>query len=381
MELIDLNLKNNPFRLTPPLNPDEIIWVDFEELKNKLEERIKISIKTTPSSIVLNWGSYGIGKTHAALYFSRTKRLEELANELKTKAPKCVKVNLPRTSKDPVQAFLRAFLGQVKSESIKKDFSELKNIFKGDLEKILESISSDNIISKLFNKIIETDKAEDLLKIEDYLYGDSKKSLLGSLELPFGLQDDEQVVNFLSTYINAITFDKKLYSAFFLWIDEFEDIDVLTKSNQERFTTFMRQLIDKTSNNFTLFLNFSPKPFSTLEDLSRILGEALATRIRAQINFEEPTVDQASLYIKELLNHPLFRNKPSEDDFQPFNNESVNFILSHLKRRTVRIINETFSLLIELALMDKKSVIDTDFVKSKKDELIMWEEEKIWLQY
>lgn len=377
MELIDLNLKNNPFRLTPPLNPDEIIWVDFEELKNKLEERIKISIKTTPSSIVLNWGSYGIGKTHAALYFSRTKRLEELANELKTKAPKCVKVNLPRTSKDPVQAFLRAFLGQVKSESIKKDFSELKNIFKGDLEKILESISSDNIISKLFNKIIETDKAEDLLKIEDYLYGDSKKSLLGSLELPFGLQDDEQVVNFLSTYINAITFDKKLYSAFFLWIDEFEDIDVLTKSNQERFTTFMRQLIDKTSNNFTLFLNFSPKPFSTLEDLSRILGEALATRIRAQINFEEPTVDQASLYIKELLNHPLFRNKPSEDDFQPFNNESVNFILSHLKRRTVRIINETFSLLIELALMDKKSVIDTDFVKSKKDELIMWEEEKI----
>lgn len=377
MELKDLNLKNNPFRLTPPLNPDEIIWVDFEELKIKLEERIKISIKTTPSSIVLNWGSYGIGKTHAALYFSRTKRLEELANELKTKAPKCVKVNLPRTSKDPVQAFLRAFLGQVKSESIKKDFSELKNIFKGDLEKILESISSDNIISKLFNKIIETDKAEDLLKIEDYLYGDSKKSLLGSLELPFGLQDDEQVVNFLSTYINAITFDKKLFSAFFLWIDEFEDIDVLTKSNQERFTTFMRQLIDKTSNNFTLFLNFSPKPFSTLEDLSRILGEALATRIRAQINFEEPTVDQASLYIKELLNHPLFRNKPSEDDFQPFNNESVNFILSHLKRRTVRIINETFSLLIELALMDKKSVIDTDFVKSKKDELIMWEEEKI----
>lgn len=372
MDFSDLNLKNNPFRLTPPLNPEEIIWVDFNELKLKLEERIKIGISTSPSSIVLNWGSYGIGKTHAALYYSRTSRLADVAKELGCREAKCVKVNLPRTTKDPVQAFLRAFLGHIRFETIKSDFDDLKSIFNDKIQLILDSISNDAIITKIFKKIVEENDPETIILIEDYFYGDSKKGVLERLDLPYGLQDDEQVVNLFSTYINAITYEKKLYSSFFLWIDEFEDIDVLSKSNQERFTTFLRQLIDKTPNNLTIFLNFSPKPFSTKEDLSRTLGDALSTRLRSQIDFKEPSVDQAIDYIDELLNHSFFRKETTTNRFQPFTKDSVEYVLNHINRRTVRIINETFSLLIELALLENVKEINIDFINSKKQELPIW---------
>lgn len=56
------NLKSNPFRLTPALSSDELIWAGFPDLKKRIENRILKAIKIPNSSLILNWGDYGSGK-------------------------------------------------------------------------------------------------------------------------------------------------------------------------------------------------------------------------------------------------------------------------------------------------------------------------------
>jgi hypothetical protein len=121
--LADYNLKESPFRIGPPLDPKDLVWAGFPELKAEIERRITTSIITSPSRIVLNWGRYGSGKTHAANYYSRTDILDGLADSLQKQRPRSIKINLPRTSKDPVQAFLRSFFGQIGIQRIKEDLT------------------------------------------------------------------------------------------------------------------------------------------------------------------------------------------------------------------------------------------------------------------
>ena len=338
MELNDLFFKENPFRTGPSLNPAELLWAGFPKLKSDVESRLVFAMKTSPSRIVLNWGRYGSGKTHAANYYTKTNRVNQIATEKNTIEPRCIKINLPRTSKDPVQSFFRSFLGQIGLKQIKEDLDRLNTEYPGQIGQIIDINSNDIIVSDLFKLLIEEDGSDEdfFPTVEAYIFGDNAKSTLQKLGLPFGLRDDEQVVNFLSTYLNCITYEKHIYSAFILWIDEFEDIDTLNKQSQDRITTFIRQLFDKTPNNFLLFLNFTPKTFFNVEDLSIMLGEALSTRAKIRINFQEPNIGEAIL--------------------------------------SVRKINEVLSLILELAvLMEHSKPIDVDFVKSIRDEIPSFE--------
>ena len=224
MNFADYNLKENPFRIGPSLHSKEIIWAGFPILKKQIEDRITIGIRTTPSKIILNWGRYGSGKTHAANYFTNTNRLTEICNGLGAKPVKSIKINLPRTSKDPVQAFLRSFLGQINLLEIMSNFKAIKETIGGPaLTELINAVSSDSVIAQIYEIITAANGAEELTSLEYYLFGDSTKATLTKLGLPSGLKDDEQVVNFLSTYVNVVTYNSNLYSAFILWIDEFED--------------------------------------------------------------------------------------------------------------------------------------------------------------
>ena len=77
MDYAHLNLNDNPFTATPITGRP--IWCGMQRLKADLERRVQISLKTSPSSIVLNWGHYGSGKTHAAKYFTSEITLKEVA--------------------------------------------------------------------------------------------------------------------------------------------------------------------------------------------------------------------------------------------------------------------------------------------------------------
>jgi hypothetical protein len=116
-----------------------------------------------------------------------------------------------------------------------------------------------------------------------------------------------------------------------------------------------------------------------LEDLSIILGEALSSRTKLQIDFETPTPEEAKEYICELLNHPRFRQKETVDNenlFYPFTTAAVENVLENIDRLTARKINETFSLILELALIQSKppNEIDMKFINGIKSEIPSWKQ-------
>jgi len=380
MEFADFKLLNNPFRISPSMNPEELIWVGMNKLQKKLDDRINLSIKTSPSNIIINWGIYGSGKTHAANYYTFTDHISSTFN-CETKN---IRVNLPRGSKDPVLLFLRALIGQLNFNTLYEDFQKLKTEYQGDTLKIIEKNTPDSIIADFIKKFLNQDNSlsnslfpemeanAPIDAMKSFLVGDTSKSVLNKLNMPLGLNDDEQIVNLLSGIFNSISFEKKIYKAIFLWIDEFEDIVTLPKSTQERFTTFLRQLLDKTPNNLHIFLNFTLKGFDQCEDLSIVLGEALASRAKIRIDFEEPSIEEAINYVTEHLNHPNFREKNHIDaanPYYPFNEQSITFVIENIGRRSLRTINETFSLLIELGLIHSKTLITKEFISEIRDEV------------
>ena len=372
MNFETLGLKSNPFRLTPPLDPKEIIWAGMKKVKDDLETRIQMSMRMAPSRIVINWGTYGSGKTHASLYFSKTERLNELSDKINVKEAKSFKVTLPRTSNDIVQEFLRSFLGQYSLEQMRDDFELLIGQFDEEkVKQLIDVYADDTIIKKVVNGIaFNKNGSKESEELKNYIYGDKTKGTLNNLELPYGLQNDELIANLLGTIISCLTYEKKLYSSFFIWLDEFEDIDTLKKSLQDRFTTFLRQFIDKTPNNFTLFINFTQKAFMNTEDLSSYLGEALSSRARRTIDFQNPTDDEAIAYIKELYEPSLLNQEkiPFESD------DTLNYVVKHIGDLTARKINETFSIILEMAIITGTDMVTPKFIEEIRDEIIAWEE-------
>ena len=368
-----LGLKENPFRLTPPLDQSEIIWAGMNEVKTSIENRIKIALLTKASRIVLNWGAYGSGKTHASLYYSKTNRLEEMAKENNVSPAKSIKITLPRSSNNIVQEFFRSFLGQYSLEDIFLDFKKIKDKFGEDkLNLMINAYSNDKSIEDVLKKLIdiESNTSEDFIKLKNYIYGDSTKGTLTSLGLPLGLNNDEQIANLMAAVISCITHDKEIYSSFIIWLDEFEDIDTINKNLADRFTTFLRQFIDKTSNNLLLFLNFTQKTFMDMEDLSGYLGEALTSRAKAKIDFANPTLEESIIYIKDLCENELFKIEGKGSPFD--NDETIKYVLENIGNLTARKINESFSIIFEMALIMDKEKITTDFIDEIKDEIIAW---------
>lgn len=74
-------LRDNPFRMMPASEPNKLIWAGFSDIKGDFERRIQRSIGVSSSSLVLNMGEYGSGKTHAAMYFSKPDVLKALTPE------------------------------------------------------------------------------------------------------------------------------------------------------------------------------------------------------------------------------------------------------------------------------------------------------------
>src|SRR5690606_30013182 len=91
----------NPFRLTPTTNPNELEWAGFKDIKEKFEKRIERSIRIPNSTLVLNWGEYGSGKTHSARYFNKKDVLNRLAEKAGRSVPFSLVVSLPK-EKEPI---------------------------------------------------------------------------------------------------------------------------------------------------------------------------------------------------------------------------------------------------------------------------------------
>ena len=111
------------------------------------------------------------------------------------------------------------------------------------------------------------------------------------------------------------------------------------------------------------------------------MGRSLTDRITKQINFHEPTEDEAFEYVKDLM-----RQYRTEDFVQsglsatyPFNEDALRLLIAKLPARTPHDINQFCTYVIEDALKQGllhntgKGIIDTQFVQDVEDEWLKFD--------
>ena len=78
IEWRSVGLRLNPFpELTPQTDPGQIVWAGMPKIKTQFEDVFYEALNSRKKQVVLNYGPYGGGKTHAAMYFSDTARLQK----------------------------------------------------------------------------------------------------------------------------------------------------------------------------------------------------------------------------------------------------------------------------------------------------------------
>ncbi len=358
-------LKTNPFKTIPAISSKEIIWAGFPEIKKKFENRIERSLKMPNSEIILNWGEYGSGKTHAARYFSKYNVLNEISSKLSLPSPFSFVFTLPK-GKNPVYDLFVSIIDKIDIKTIREKFKDL------DLVSFIDQ-TSDNIHIRSVLKAVFSE-ADDIL-IKKYLYGTMTNAELRELN-DYGiirrLSNDSDYIQVLAGLFSCLTFEKRVYSSIIIWIDEFEDISLLNSTNIYKTNNFIRELIDNTPNNFLVFLNLTQSTLIKVEDLAQYLSEAVTSRIRDRIHFDLPTEDEIEMYLNELLNNEIYRTELIPDKYYPFKEDVVNAIIDEFKNNSLRKYNEAFSMLLELADMEKITPITLEYYNKNKNDIIGW---------
>lgn len=369
MNFTDLfKLKDNPFRMTPSLLDDNVVWAGFEDLKKNLEKRIIISMRLSSTSLVLNWGEYGSGKTHSANYFQQENVLQELANSYEKTIPFAQKIVLPK-GRNPIGDIVVKIIDRLSINKLRDDFEPYFEEMSSYIEVSTKSILLQNVLKAIFSREFDGDL------IKSYLYGAvTTASLKKDGFREFGIirkfQMDDDAIQFLAGLFSCLTYKQIVYSSIVLWIDEFEDIRTMSQANIDKTNNFIRELLDHTPNHLLIFTNFTLSPIDGLEDLSRYLSQAVIERVKARIEFKIPDKDQLHTYFKELLR--LYRIEELQDEYFPFTEECVEYVRNELGNVSLRRFNEAFSILLELASIEMVTILDKNFAEENKLEFAGW---------
>lgn len=349
-----LNLSDNPFASTP--TAERPVWCGMATLKTELERRLEVSLRTSPTSLILNWGHYGSGKTHAAKYFTSDQTLGPLAREWNMKPPLAFYINFPRVDRGAIFNLTSSIIGKFGVKNFAEKLVEVKTLLDradGDLfEHLIKDYCADSELQKIFHKLVAEDAPYDT--IGRVLFGNGSQADLRELGIARKPDSISDLCRIVTTAFNLFTFRsagiEPLNSAIHLWIDEFEDISSLPAKEQDALAAYLRNLVDWCPKYLTIFLNFTLTPVQGLQDLSVYLGDAVSSRIRHKVEFSEPEKPEIKAYIREMLNGPGVRVNAAEGrDFLPFENAAVEIIVDAVSPRTPRRINEVCSFYLDLA--------------------------------
>ena len=354
-------LKDNPFRMIPASEPEKLIWAGFNSVKEAFENRIRRSIGVSSSSLVLNMGEYGSGKTHAAMYFSKSDVLKSLTPE-GGKEPLSIRIDFP-SSKNVVYDLYMQVIDKIDFNKIQEQLPVVE-----ERQRVINEITKNEFIKKtldmVFCKPVDTDTLS-------FLYGYStatqRKNLDVSRIINFSV-DTEQILGAIFTFLTS---EIGLYSCIILWLDEFEDITSLNSVEVKNTNSFIRSLLDNTPDHLLMFINFTMTSMSSREDLFMYLQEAVKSRVKQRIEFELPTLEELKNY---LLNNPVYREE-ARDDFYPFDEDVIDALFATVKNVSLRRFNEALSLLLESACFDDKDKIDQAYFENIKSEVEGWKDE------
>ena len=358
-------LKTNPFRMVPAVNQEELIWAGFSEIREKFEKRIKRSIRIPNSTIVLNWGEYGSGKTHAARYFSKQSVLHTCIDpERDSATPLSIVINFPK-GKNVVRELFTQIVDKIDMATVNSKLSSL------DSETILNNVTDNMYVRQIISYLFREDFEKDL--VLKYLYDESSTQERNKLGFLRKIETDNDIVELLSALLTVVI-DGTIYPCVIIWIDEFEDIAYQSSSNINNINNFIKVLFDKTPNKLLLFINFTLSAMANVGDLSVYLQDAVKSRIKERIELAIPDKDELKIYLIDLLNNPINRDG-KQDGYVPFEEDMIDQLIDDIGNTSLRRFNEALSYLLESADLDGKSTISKEYYLSIKDEIIGWKDE------
>lgn len=374
-------LRDNPFSITPSMR--EIVWANRVEIRERLEGIIETSLSTSPSRIIINWGDWGSGKTHAMLYFSSElfkKMIQEKVNA-KVDFISCP-IHLPRPTtagsmgkllyQEIVRTItierLQRVMSLIRKELIDKGYDDLRA--RKEIEEYLNGLTRRRDFSKIFIRLL----GKRLGGLERrFLFGESLTSTeLRKLDLIREIESVSDMLDAISLITSLLSQPfrnlPEPYLETFIWIDENEALRDISPRDVFIFRSIIRDLLDYAPTDVTVFLNFSlspGQPYSTVEDE---LGRAVISRVDENVEFPlMKKTDECLNYVGDLFTH--FRTVHKRNRFFPFTKEAVEYIVTQRieKGWLPRDLNKAFSKALEIGSIKNRKRIDVDFVKENKD--------------
>jgi hypothetical protein len=376
-------LRDNPFSITPSMR--EVVWANRVEVRRRLEGIFETSLSTSPSRIIINWGDWGSGKTHAMLYFSSELFKRNFQEKLKAKVDFIFcPIHLPRPTvagsigKLLFQEILRTItiqrLQQVmalrRKQLIDQGYDDLQA--RKEIEEYLNNFTRrrefSNIFIRLLGKALELETR--------FLFGDGlTSSEMRKLGVTGQIESVGDMLDALSLITSVLTQPFRDFSEscleIFVWIDENEALRDISARDVFIYRSIIRDLLDYAPANVTVLLNFSlspGQPYSTVEDE---LGRAVLSRVDENVEF--PLIKKANEcldYVGDLLTH--FRTSKKKDKFFPFTKETVEYVVSQRieKGWVPRDLNRAFSKALEIGLVTNRKRIDVNFIKEHKNQIL-----------
>ena len=377
-----LFLNGNPFGTTPPANPEDIVWAGMSELKQRFNEIFQEAAFSSATQVVLNRGHWGGGKTHASLYFGIEDNLP--SEVTKQTQVHLINIRSPKEAGNPAQDFYTDFLEKLGMTRVQEIIrGVVSNLSEAEVLQSFQKILESEELARAFWLFGTEDTSEKQALLRSYFFDGCTRTDLKKLGIARNISKAQDRFKVITGVLQCLigldaSYDLSQHSRVYLWIDEMEDLVYLPSAQFRILSQGLREIIDRLPNFFTLFLNMSLAEPEKHEDFEAILGNAVIDRITNNIYFPELELDEAVEYVKELVNHPQYRDKPLPKGLPqtyPFDEIALRMLIENLRKRTPRDINKQCHNAINCAFRDNqfeagKGIIDPAYVmKIQKREL------------
>lgn len=343
------NLSINPFRPNPihETDPRSGIWASHDDQRNQLTKKLT-SIRADQvgqSHIVLIYGELGAGKSHALLW-ARHMVMHQLKEEFNSVAyyVQTIMYNGKVSLANAFDQFV------VRKSELKKDIVSFRNFIKTQIQKyrqdnsVNESISEEDLLAEILPSIDLTNFLKPLLPCDT----ESKAEEFIKSNFARSAWTDEEVISLITQIINSFTFEfpsgSRFKNAVYLLIDELDTLLNISVRDGRLTNDKFRHLYDNAPEGLGLIFALT----ATAAELPQIFSEPMLSRTSGMVELQFFDPSQAKSFIKTVLNsYRVNHDDQNKLDFFPFNEDTVDQIISSITNVTPRKIMRNMHHIIE----------------------------------
>ncbi|MEM3697619.1 MAG: ATP-binding protein [Candidatus Bathyarchaeia archaeon] len=386
MKASDYGLKRPSFQLDPELDAE--IFVGRDDVKDRLENRLRRAIATGTSLHTVIYGDYGSGKTHTLNYVYKFLHQQKL-NVIP------IFVRSPRITKKSDPSHLYASIINALSmteifdlfvkiyDSVQDRIKDIPDLYKR--VDILRSQIGNRDLAFVVYRYVTTRPTEDYLVVK-WLSGE-KLSAREKATLNV-ISDNSDPFNAAQTLLTLFRLFSKFAGKYvLLMLDEMESIAVLGDRRKElEFQEFLRILVDET-RNVGVFIAFTTK--LGLEDAPEIFKSTspVGSRIGYPQNYiwlkEFNEIDLTKNFVRELIKSlrddridvsklvKKYQTETTETlnvDFYPFTEEAIEVMFEmstqsgQVKPLLPRDIQKALTDALGDAMIQNKPFVDSEIM-------------------